>query len=312
MGASWSLINESILPGRPAFKATDIPDMTGKVVLVTGGTAGIGKETARVLLTKNAKVWITARDQSKGEATLKELKDVTGKDANLIIVNLANLKNIKGAAEEFNSKETQLNVLFNNAGVMVPPIDMLTDDGYDLQFGTNVLGHFYFTKLVLPALLSTAKSSSDGIARIVNTSSNGHWFAGLNYDTMKDSPERRRASPWQLYGQSKSGNIIFASELSRRYGDQGIVSTSLNPGGIKTDLQRHMGSFFQWISPYYLYDVSYGAITQLYAGTTPDGKSLNGKYLIPWARIGNPRPDTQDSEVGKKLWEYLEEQVKDV
>ncbi|KAF8128005.1 hypothetical protein EV363DRAFT_1297981 [Boletus edulis] len=269
--------------------------MTGKVVLVTGGTAGIGKETARVLLTKNTKVWITARDQSKGEATLKELKDVTGKDANLIIVNLANFKSIKGAAEEFNSKETQLNVLFNNAGVMVPPIDILTDDGYDLQFGTNVLGHFYFTKLVLPALLSTAKSSSDGIARIVNNSSNGHWFAGLNYDTMKDGPERRKASPWQLYGQAISSSL-----------------PSCRGGGIKTDLQRHMGSFFQWISPYYLYDVSYGAITQLYAGTIPDGKSLNGKYLIPWARIGNPRPDTQDSEVGKKLWEYLEEQVKDV
>lgn len=87
---------------------------------------------------------------------------------------------------------------------MIPPIDMLTDDGYDLQFGTNVLGHFYFTKLVLPTLLSTAKSSPDGIARVVNTSSNGHWFSGLNYDTMKDGPARRKQTIWPLYGQSKT------------------------------------------------------------------------------------------------------------
>ncbi|KAG6374228.1 hypothetical protein JVT61DRAFT_4887 [Boletus reticuloceps] len=312
MGALWSVINENFFPGRATFKTADVPDMTGKVVLVTGGTAGIGKETARVLLTKNAKVWITARDQSKGEAVLKELKDATGKDANLIVMNLANLKSIKRAADEFNSKETQLNVLFNNAGVMIPPIEMLTDDDYDLQFGTNVLGHFYFTKFVLPTLLSTAKSSSDGTARIVNTASNGHWYGGLKFDTMKDGPARSKEGPWQLYGQSKTGNIVFALELSRRYGDQGIVSTSLNPGGIKTDLQRHSGGFLQWIADYFLYDVSYGAITQLYAGTIPDGKTLNGKYLIPWARIGYPRPDTQDPEIGKKLWEYLEEQVKDV
>jgi NAD(P)-dependent dehydrogenase (short-subunit alcohol dehydrogenase family) len=87
---------------------------------------------------------------------------------------------------------------------MTPPIDMLTDDGYDLQFGTNVLGHFYFTKLVLPTLLSTAKTSPDGTARVVNTSSNGHWFGGLKYDTIRDGPERRKETPWKLYGQSKT------------------------------------------------------------------------------------------------------------
>ncbi|KAF8551042.1 NAD(P)-binding protein [Imleria badia] len=312
MAALWAVLNESLFPGRAKFTAADVPDMTGKVVLVTGGTAGIGKETARVLLTKNAKVWITARDLSKGQATLQELKDATGKDANILVMNLANLKSVKEAAEEFNSKETQLNVLFNNAGVMTPPIDMLTDDGYDLQFGTNVLGHFYFTKLVLPTLLSTAKTSPDGTARVVNTSSNGHWFGGLKYDTIRDGPERRKETPWKLYGQSKTGNIVFSAELTRRYGDQGIVSTSLNPGGIKTELQRHSGKLLQRVTSSFLFDVSYGAITQLYAGTVPDGKSLNGKYLIPWARIGKPRQDTQDPEIGMRLWDYLEEQVEEV
>ncbi|KAF9230319.1 hypothetical protein BU15DRAFT_83782 [Melanogaster broomeanus] len=157
---AWSIIDENIFPGDIKYSINDIPDMAGKVVLVTGSMAGIGKETSRVLLTKNATVWITARDMSK--------------DAHLLLVDLANLKSIKAAAEEFLSKEMQLNVLFNNAGVMLPPMDQLTDDGYDLQFGTNGLGHFYFTKLVLPLLLSTAKSAPDDIARVVNTSSNGH------------------------------------------------------------------------------------------------------------------------------------------
>ncbi|KAH7911147.1 hypothetical protein BJ138DRAFT_1113470 [Hygrophoropsis aurantiaca] len=311
MGTGWSLLRE-LFPPATTFTANDIPDMSGKVVLVTGANAGIGKETARVLLTKNAKVWIAARDQSKGEAALKELKDRTGKDAHLLKLNLANLKSVKSAAEEFLSKETRLDVLFNNAGVMTPPKEMLTDDGYDLQFGTNVLGHFYFTKLVLPLLLSTAKSSPDGTVRVVNTSSNGHWAGGLHFDAFKDGPVRRKMGDWALYGQSKTGNIVFSAELTRRYGDQGLISTSLNPGGIKTELQRHAGSFAQMLGNALLHDVSFGALTQLYAGTSPEGVKLNGKYLVPWARLGTPRADTQDPQLGKELWAWLDEQVQNV
>jgi retinol dehydrogenase 12 len=100
-------------------------------------------------------------------------------------------------------------------GVMNSPVEMLTDDGYDLQFGTNVLGHFYFTKLVMPALLAAAEASPDGIARVVNTSSNGHWFAGLDYNTFKDSPARRKKNTRILYGQSKTvGYLFIVSRLS--------------------------------------------------------------------------------------------------
>ncbi|KAH7882120.1 hypothetical protein F5I97DRAFT_1817637 [Phlebopus sp. FC_14] len=312
MGAVRSIFNENFFPGEPKFTAMDVPDMSGKVVLVTGGNAGIGKETARVLLTKNAKVWITARDKSKGEATLTELKNSTGHDAHLLLLNLANLKNVKAAAEEFLNREQQLHVLFNNAGVMTPPIDQFTDDGYDLQFGTNVLGPSYFTKLLLPLLQSTAKSSPDGFARVVHTSSNAHWFSGLKFDTWRDGPARKKESTMALYGQSKTGNIVFSAELTRRYGDQGIISVSLNPGVIKTELQRHTGAVGQALMSCLLRDVSYGVINQLYAGTIPDGASLNGKYLVPWARIGKPHADTQDPVLGKKLWTWLEEQVANV
>ncbi|KAI6121324.1 hypothetical protein F5141DRAFT_1258230 [Pisolithus sp. B1] len=284
------------VPPKPKFTAENVPDMTGKVVLVTGANAGIGKETARVkisvcFLTENAKVWIGCRDVGKGEATIKDLKDRTE------------------SAEDFLKKETQLHVLFNNAGVMDPPVEQVTEDGFDLQFGTNVLGHFYLTKLLLPLLLFTAKSSPDGTVRIVNTSSNGHMFSGLDFDTFKDGPKRRAKSGMELYSQSKTGNIVFSAELHRRYRDQGIVSTSLHPGTIKSELARYQGGFVQWIFSLVVYDVSYGAITQLYAGTSPDVVGLGGQYFIPWARVGEPRADTQDPHIGKELWSYMEEQV---
>lgn len=311
MGHIFSIIREFVPPSSE-FTTDEIPDLTGKVALVTGANTGIGKETARVLLTKNAKVWIACRDVAKGEAALKELKERTGRDAHLLKLNLANLRSIKEAAKEFLSKETQLHVLFNNAGVMHPPVELLTDDGYDLQFGTNVLGHFYLTKLLLPTLLSTAKSSPVGTVRVVNTSSTAHWLGSLDFDTFKDTPKRRAQGTLHLYNQSKAANIVFSKELHRRYGDQGIVSISVSPGAIATELLRNNASIVQLLSGVVLYHVSYGVLTQLYAGTSREAATLSGQHLVPWARVGNCRSDTQDPQLGKELWTYLEEQVENV
>ncbi|KAG1728815.1 hypothetical protein EDD22DRAFT_810683 [Suillus occidentalis] len=312
MGHIWSVYVRETFPPTARFHASDVPDMSGKVVLVTGANSGIGKETARVLLTKNAKVYVACRDKAKGEAAIRDLKESTGKEAHFLQLNLANLKSIKVSGEEFLQREPVLHVLFNNAGVMTPPIEMLTEDGYDLQFGTNVLGHFYFTKIVMPALLAGAAQSPDGTARIVNTSSNAHWFGSLDYNTFKDSPARKQKSTMALYAQSKLGNVLFAAEVARRYGNQGIVSTALNPGGIKTELSRYYDSFSKMIGNLVFHDVSFGVLTQLYAGTTAEGANLNGKYLVPWARIGYTHPDGQDPQQASELWKWLEEQVKDI
>lgn len=134
---------------------------------------------------------------------------------------------------------------------MFPPVEELTHDGYDLQFGVNVLGHFYFTQLLLPVLLTTAKVSLDGKTRVVNTSSIGHeLFDGIHFDTLLSSLDglgkeeaekaRRKLGTSQLYNQSKVGNVIHARELAKRYGDQGLVATSCNPGNLWTDLQRNV------------------------------------------------------------------------
>jgi len=311
MGIIFSLIQQSF-PPKPTWSANDMPDLSGKVVIVTGGNTGLGFQTAKSLLQHNAKVYIGARNQAKAEEAIKNLKDLTGKEALFLKLDLGDLKAVKAAAEDFLIKEPELHILFNNGGVMVPPIELLTADGYDLQFGTNVVGPFYFTKLLLPTLLSTAKNSTDGHARILATASSAHLFTTLNFNTFKDGPARKTAGPDALYAQSKVGNIVVAKELARRYGDQGIVSTSLNPGNIRTDMLRYMTGpkkiFLNMIS----FDVEHGSLTQLWAGTSPEGKDLNGKYLIPFARIGTSSAHTQDPQMGKELWAWLEEQVKDL
>ncbi|KAJ6607901.1 NAD(P)-binding protein [Mycena sp. CBHHK59/15] len=321
-----STLSQFVVP-KTKFRVEDIPDLSGKVMIVTGGYSGIGFETTKALLMHDAKVYIAGRNKSKGEEAMKRLRQETGKtELYFLELDLADLPSVKKAAESYLSLETQLHVLFNNGGVMHPPNEQLTAQGYDLQFGTNVIGnisipcttgHFYFTKLLLPTLLETAKTSADGKARVVNTSSFGHVMAkGVDYDNLTDTPKRRKMGAQYLYSQSKFGNIVFSAELARRYGDQGLVSTSLNPGNLKTELVRH------WTSPgakllklfghLIVYPAHLGALTQLYAGTTEAGAELNGKYLVPWARIGAARPETQDKEAGKKLWAWLEEQVESI
>ncbi|KAG2127571.1 uncharacterized protein EDB93DRAFT_1096508 [Suillus bovinus] len=316
MGNVLSFVADAV-PPKATFSANQIPNLTGKVVIVTGANTGIGKETAKVLLAHGAKVYIAARNQAASQEAIRQLKQETGNEAVFLKLDLGDLKAIKASAEEFLSKETQLHVLLNNAGIMGPPIELVTTDGYDLQFGTNVLGHYYFTKLLLPILTSTAKATPDRKVRIVNVASCAHLFGGLDFNTFKDGPARKKCSKATLYNQSKFGNVVLALGLAKRYGDQGIISTALNPGIINSDLLRHTGTQFPSIVKKILfkavlYDVSQGALTQLYAATSPEAGSLNGKYLVPWARVKQPRQETQDPQLGKALWDWLEEQVKDV
>jgi len=308
-------------PPKPTWTATDVPDQLGKVVVITGGSGGIGQETARALLAKGAKVYIAARSQEKSQKAIDELKKETGKDAVFFLkLDLTDLAAIKAAAEEFLSKESELHGLYNNAGVMNSPVDKITEQGYDMQFGTNVLGHFYLTKLLLPVLTTTAKNSPAGTVRVVNVSSIGHLVGapeGIRWTTVSPNGNdalqaRKKLGSARLYGQSKLGNILFSNELARRYGEEGIVSISLHPGTINTDLTRHTSTIMRRLTRMVGYPVSYGAISSLYAGTAAAAGELNGKYLIPWARVTLPSSQALDTELGKKMWDWCEEQVKEI
>ncbi|KAH9959426.1 NAD-binding protein [Russula dissimulans] len=309
-----------LIPPKPTWTAADVPDQTGKIVIVTGGNGGIGKETARVLLSKGAKVYIATRSEEKSQAAIEELQRETGKESIFFLkLDLADLPSIKAAAEQFMGKESELHTLYNNGGVMSTPIDKVTSQGHDMQFGTNVLGHFYLTKLFLPVLSATAKKSPSGTVRVVNVSSIGHYLGapeGIRWSTLGPGNDslaaRKKLGTARLYGQSKFGNILFSNELARQQGDNDIVSISLHPGTIDTDLARYAGSLIQRAGRLITYSVSYGAITSLYAGTAPAAGELNGKYLTAWARVSLPNQKALDAELGKKLWEWCEEQVKDI
>ncbi|KAH9847103.1 NAD-P-binding protein [Lenzites betulinus] len=303
----------NMFPPKPTWGVDDIPDLSGKVMIVTGGNTGIGKETVKALLNHNAKVYIAGRNPQKVKEAIEDLRQATGKEAFFLQVDLADLQSIKQGVSDYLAKEARLDVLFNSGGVMVPPIEQITKDGYDLQFGTNVLGHYYLTQLLLPLLIASAETSPDGKARVINTSSMGHRYSSsIDFNTLRDGPARVKLGTMRLYSQSKFGNVVYSNELHRRYADQGIVSVSLHPGNLKTDLQRHASSIANVLVQPLLYPAPMGALTQLYAGTSAEGAKLGGQYLIPWARVGRARKETDDAELGRKLWDWLEDAVKNI
>ncbi|TFK24429.1 NAD(P)-binding protein [Coprinopsis marcescibilis] len=287
MGTVWSMYTESY-PPRSKFNVEDIPDLSGKVVIVTGGNSGIGKETVKALLQHNAKVYLGARSREKAKEAIQELKDETGKEAIFLKPDLADLKSVKSGAEEFISKEKELHILFNNAGVGVPPFEMMTAQGC-LEPTSSV--------------------------RVVNTSSSAAWVGAIDFNTFKDSPARSKLSTTALYSQSKLGNVIFSNELAQRYGDQGIISSSLNPGNIVTNLMHYMPNFIRIVVEFGLHPVNKGALMQLWAGTSDEGLNMNAKYLISWARYalyGPQNPLALDETLAKEMWTWMDEQVQDV
>ncbi|KAL5524385.1 RDH1_2 [Sanghuangporus sanghuang] len=308
--------NAEAFPPKSKYGLEDVPDLMGRVAIVTGGNGGIGKEIVKALLHKNAKVYMASRNKEKADAAITELEKETGNEALFLELDLADLNSVKRAVEQFRSQETALHLLFNNGGVMWPPIEMLTAQGYDLQFGTNVLGHFYLTKLLLPQLTEGSKSSPEGKARVVTVSSIvRHLSRGaIDYETLRDGPKHRKFGTMALYNQSKLGDVLLSREFSRRFGDQGIVFTGCAPGILKTDLLRYADRVAAWfIKTIYMYESELGALTPLYAGTSPETLDSNGAFFVPWARrTESAGPGSDDPQKAEELWNWLEEQAKDV
>ncbi|KAJ7151442.1 hypothetical protein C8R43DRAFT_1005187 [Mycena crocata] len=184
-----------------------------------------------------------------------------------------------------------------------------------MQFRTNVIGRQMLsvtTKRLLPLLVAASQSSPDKKARIVHQSSSAQMFVDtVDLDALIDGPMRNKLGTAKLYMQSKFANIVVSNELARRYGDKGIVSVSLNPGNLKTDLQRHTPGAFMMLFGWMFSPAPYGALTPLYAGVSPESVDLNGKYLIPWARVGMMRKEAEDPKLGEQVWNWLEEQTKE-
>jgi len=278
--------------------------MSGKTCIVTGANSGIGKETVKALLISKAKVYIASHNRERCEAAIAELEGTTGHRAIFLDLDLAKLHSVKLAAEEFQRQESVLHVLVNNAGAMLPDHKAVTAEGYDLQFGINVIGHYYFTRLLIPQLAAA------GTSRVVNVSSASHLFAdSIHWETLKDGPSRQKVKGFDLYNQSKFGNVVFASEFARRYGDQGIVSSSVHPGLIVTNVGRNMPKLLVMIIRSFCYNASMGALTSLFAASAPEAGNANGAYFTTWARLGKANPKALDPKVGEMLWQWLEEET---
>lgn len=195
---------------------------------MTGSTSGVGRELAGLLYSHNAKVYLAARSVEKGSAAIESIKSEypssTGELA-FLHLDLDDLTTIKASAEEFLKKEQRLDVLINNAGVMIPPSGTKTKQGYELQLGTNCVAPHLFSKLLLPVMIKTAKTSPPGSVRLVDVSSSAaEGFAPTGGIDMNNLDYKVDKSAWFKYGISKTGNIYHSKEIARRYGSEGIIS----------------------------------------------------------------------------------------
>lgn len=211
-------------------------DLSGKTAFITGGYSGLGKETARAMAARGAHVIIAGRDLQKADEAAQEIREaVEGAHVETIACDLASLASVRACGEEARDRFERIDLLINNAGVMACPQGE-TADGFEMQFGTNHLGHFLLTKELMPLLEKAADAGPD--ARIVNLSSRGHHMDKVHLDdpNFRD----REYHKWLSYGQSKTANILFTVGLQNRFGHKGITAVAVHPGGIQTNLGRHM------------------------------------------------------------------------
>jgi len=301
-GFNWNSTAEQV--------ARDI-SLEGKNVIVTGASAGIGVESARVLAKNGANVFLAVRNVQKGEeaAELIRKKHPESK-LHVLQVDLSSLSSVRQFAENFNKLNIPLHVLLCNAGVMACPYEE-TVDGYESQLGTNHLGHFLLVNLLLPRLEEGAPS------RVVCVSSAAHRLSPVNLDDLsgKGTWYTGLWGKWKAYGQSKTANILFAYELNRRMQEKGkkVIGASLHPGGIKTNLQRHLTSFEALLiaaSSFLLKTIEQGAATSLYCCTAPEieQNDLGGKYFSD-SNEAVPMEYALNPETAKKLWEISEQMV---
>lgn len=288
----------------------------------TGGYAGVGLELSRILYQRNGTVYIAGRSEAKGAAAISSIKSkCPSSDGRLefLHLDLADLATIKASAEAFLARERRLDVLTNNAGVMVPPSGSRTAQGHELQIGTNCLGPYLFTRLLLPVLQRTAAAAPPGSVRVT-------WAASLatEVSTAGGASFDEKGEPvvhgtkMANYAQSKAGNVLLAHEFLQRYGGgggghAGIVSNAWNPGNLVSELQRHQSWYEAVFVNWLRYPSVLGAYTELFAGWADEaGKEENkGKYVLPWGRFGPVRADLDKGANGKSVmfWEWCERET---
>ena len=289
-----------------AAEVVDGIDLTGRRVIVTGGASGIGIETARALAGAGAEVTLAVRNVEAGQRTAEDIVAITGnKQVHVAPLDLAD----QGSVASFVAAwDGPLHILVNNAGVMASPL-MRTPEGWEMQFATNHLGHF-----ALATGLREALAGARG-ARVVSVSSSAHLRSPVVFEDIHF--REREYEPWAAYGQSKTANVLFAVEATKRWADDGVTVNALMPGGIRTNLQRYVtdedlarlraqsGSTVAWKTP------EQGAATSVLVATSPLLEGIGGRYFEDCNEAGLNEPGTSrgvaayalDPEAAARLWQ---------
>ncbi|XP_007903540.1 retinol dehydrogenase 13 [Callorhinchus milii] len=281
--------------------------LDGKTVIVTGANVGIGKETAKDIARRGARVILACRDLEKAEKAAAKIREETG-NGNVLIrkLDLASLKSVRAFAKEIQDTETQLDVLINNAGIMWCP-KWKTEDGFEMQFGVNHLGHFLLTNLLLDLLKKSAPS------RIVNVASLAHKRGKINFD---DINLDQKYDSVVSYSQSKLANVLFTRELAKRLVGTGVTANSLHPGLVMTDLGRHVLPTISLLlkiamTPLALFMFKnswQGAQTNIHCAVAEELKHTTGLYFSDCAPK-EPAPQAKDGEVARRLWDLSAQMV---
>jgi NAD(P)-dependent dehydrogenase (short-subunit alcohol dehydrogenase family) len=291
------------------WTAADIPDQTGRVAVITGANTGLGYETAAALADHGARVVLAVRNLDKGkDAAARITANSPHADVALQELDLTSLDSIRAAADQLRSAHDRIDLLINNAGVMWTP-QSTTKDGFELQFGTNHLGHFAFTGLLLDRLLPVAGS------RIVTVSSMGHRIrAAIHFD---DLQWERGYSRVGAYGQAKLANLLFTYELQRRLAPRGTtIAVAAHPGGSRTELTRNLPALLARVAPVIeplFQGADMGALPTLRAATDPG--VLGGQYYGPdgfgeqrgYPKVVASSDKSHDVDVQRRLWAVSEE-----
>lgn len=262
-----------------ALEVVEGHDLNGYEIIVTGAASGIGVETVRAFAKAGARCIIGARDMTKAEQVADEIrKDTRNEKVEVEKIELDSLESVNNFVERFLSKKRPLHILVNNAGIMACPLSY-TKDGFENQFGTNHMGHFALTLGLMPALIEAYKLTGRK-SRVVSLSSVGHAFADINFDDINF--KTRPYDKWIAYGQSKTANTLFSIGLTHHYSDKGVVSNSLMPGAIYTNLHRHMPQEEVKglnIDDKIIKTVAQGASTSVWAAISPELNDKGGLYL---------------------------------
>ncbi|XP_011180062.2 retinol dehydrogenase 12 isoform X2 [Zeugodacus cucurbitae] len=273
----------------------------GKVVIITGANSGIGAETALDMAKRGARVYMACRDMAKCERVRQRIISETRNDEVYALkLDLASMNSIREFVIEFKKRETRLDILINNAGIMGCP-RMLTKDGFEMQIGVNHMGHFLLTNLLLDWLKKSTPS------RIVVVSSLAHVWGKIKKD---DLNSEKNYKPQKAYSQSKLANILFTRELAKRLTGTGVTVNALHPGVIATDITRNMGGtflncFYNFVFKFPLWPftktIKNGAQTTIYAAIEPELTEVTGKYFSD-CKLKEVAKHAQDDELAAWLW----------